>query len=269
MFGKLQRSIASPTMAKLWWQAFMEIDVRGVLGAVRTPTIVMGRPGDQLVSIEAVAALAAGIPNAQFYSLSPGPHNGFDIIDELIDHFLSFFVERPSAPADERVLKTVMFTDIVGSTEKLNAHGDAHWRHQLNNHDTVIDHMLSRYGGARANHTGDGIFALFDAPTRAARCALELVPAATPHVLFASALAFTRASASDEGARSGSGMAVHIGARIGALAGAGEVLASRTVRDLSAGSGLTFESLGPQRLKGLPEEVDLYRVTTPSSGLTP
>jgi class 3 adenylate cyclase len=187
-------------------------------------------------------------------------------IDELIDHILSFFVERPSAPADERVLKTVMFTDIVGSTEKLNAHGDAHWRHQLNNHDTVIDHMLSRYGGARANHTGDGIFALFDAPTRAARCALELVPA-----LAARAIRIRAGIHTGECERRGgdwSGMAVHTGARIGALAGPGEVLASRTVRDLSAGSGLTFESLGPQRLKGLPEEVDVYRVTTPTT-LTP
>jgi class 3 adenylate cyclase len=267
MFGRLQRSIASPTMAKLWWQAFMEIDVRGVLGAVRTPTIVMGRPGDQLVSIEAVAALAAGIPNAQFYSLSPGPHNGFDIIDELIDHILSFFVERPSAPADERVLKTVMFTDIVGSTEKLNAHGDAHWRHQLNAHDKVVDWLLEKYGGQRAKHTGDGVFALFDGPTKAARCALELVPAlATRGIRIRAGVHIGECERRGD---EWSGMAVHVGARIGALAGSGEVLASRTVRDLSAGSGLTFESLGPQRLKGLPEEVDVYRVTTPASGLTP
>ena len=221
----------------------------------------MGRPGDQLVSIEAVAALAAGIPNAQFYSLSPGPHNGFDIIDELIDHILSFFVERPSAPADERVLKTVMFTDIVGSTEKLNAHGDAHWRHQLNNHDTVIDHMLSRYGRPRQPHRRRHFRAL-RRTTRAARCALELVPA-----LAARAIRIRAGIHTGECERRGdewSGMAVHIGARIGALAGAGEVLASRTVRDLSAGSGLTFESLGPQRLKGLPEEVEVYRVTTPT-----
>jgi class 3 adenylate cyclase len=155
-----------------------------------------------------------------------------------------------------------MFTDIVGSTEKLNAHGDAHWRHQLNNHDTVIDHMLSRYGGLRAKHTGDGVFALFDGPTRAVLCALDLVPAlATRGIRIRAGVHIGECERRGD---EWSGMAVHTGARIGALAGAGEVLASRTVRDLSAGSGLTFESLGPQRLKGLPEEVEVYRVTTPT-----
>jgi class 3 adenylate cyclase len=259
MFGRLQRSIASPTMAKLWWQAIMEIDVRGVLATVRAPTMVLARTGDQLVSIEAAAALAAAIPNAQFHSLSPGPHNGFDITDELLDHVLRFIVEKPNAPADERVLKTVMFTDIVNSTEKLSAHGDAHWRYQLDNHDSFIDHMLSRYAGVRANHTGDGVFALFDAPTKAARCALELVPA-----LAARDIPIRAGIHTGECERRGnewSGMAVHTGARIGALADAGEVLTSRTVRDLSAGSGLVFESLGPQTLKGLPQDTEVYRVS--------
>ena len=159
-----------------------------------------------------------------------------------------------------------MFTDIVGSTEQLSAHGDAHWRHQLDAHDKVVDWLLETYGGHRAKHTGDGVFALFDGSTKAARCALELVPAlATRGIRIRAGVHI------GEWERRGdewSGMAVHTGARIGALAGAGEVLASRTVRDLSAGWGVTFESLGPQRLKGLPEEVDIYRVNTPTSGLT-
>ena len=118
--------------------------------------------------------------------------------------------------------------------------------------------MLEKYGGQRAKHTGDGIFALFDGPTKAARCALEMVPA-----LAARGITIRAGIHTGECERRGeewSGMAVHTGARIGALAGPGEVLVSRTVRDLSAGSGLTFESLGPQRLKGLPEEVDVFRV---------
>ncbi|MGP0079969.1 adenylate/guanylate cyclase domain-containing protein [Mycobacterium sp.] len=161
----------------------------------------------------------------------------------------------------------MLFTDIVSSTELLSARGDARWRRQLDAHDKAVDWLVEKHGGRRAKHTGDGIFALFDGPTKAARCAMELVPALASRGIRIRAGVHT-----GECERRGdewSGIAVHTGARIGALAGAGEVLASRTVRDLSAGSGLTFESLGPQHLKGLPEEVDVYRVTTPPSGPTP
>jgi hypothetical protein len=126
MFGKLERSMASPAMAKRRWRTFMDIDVRG-------------------------------------------------------DAVLKFVGQDASAFAADRVLKTVMFTDIVGSTNRLSARGDVHWRHQLDIHNSLVGHMLSRYGGVQANHTGDGILALFDAPTRAARCAPELVPALAAH----------------------------------------------------------------------------------------
>lgn len=260
LFGRLQRSISSPSMAKLWWQAFMESDVRSVLPAVRVPTLVLARPGDRLVPVESSAALAAAIPNAQFHRLPPGPHTPFDIVDAYTERLLDFFTGESGAPADERVLKTVLFTDIVSSTEKLSAIGDSAWRQQLDSHDGVVDNLLSRFGGTRAKHTGDGIFALFDAPTKAARCALQLAPA-----LAAQGIPIRAGLHTGECERRGeewSGMAVHIGARIGALAGAGEVLASRTVRDLSVGSGLLFESLGPQQLKGIPEQIDVYRVGT-------
>lgn len=261
MFGKLQRSIASPTMAKLRWRTFMDIDVRGVLASVRAPTLVMARPGDRFAPIEAAEALAAGIPNARFHVLPAGSHNGFDILDDLCEQMLGFVGEVPHAPVDERVLKTVMFTDIVGSTEKLSAQGDTHWRNQLDTHDILVDGMLARHSGVRANHTGDGVFALFETPTRAARCALSLIPE-----LAARGIPIRVGIHTGECERRGdewSGMAVHTGARIGAMAGAGEVLTSRTVRDLSVGSGLIFESLGPQHLKGIPDEVDVYRVKSP------
>jgi class 3 adenylate cyclase len=267
MFGKLQRAMVSPTTAKLWWKAFMEIDVRGVLASVRAPTLVLARPGDRLVSIEAAAAMAAAIPEAQFQPLPPGPHAPFDIVTELVTSILEFVCEKPSARADERILKTVVFTDIVGSTEKLSATGDAHWRHQLDAHDKVVDWLLEKYGGHRAKHTGDGVFALFDGPTKAARCALDLVPA-----LAARGIRIRVGIHTGECERRGeewSGMAVHTGARIGSLADAGEVLTSRTVRDLSAGSGLRFDSLGTRQLKGLAEETEVFRVTTPTGSLTP
>jgi pimeloyl-ACP methyl ester carboxylesterase/class 3 adenylate cyclase len=264
LFGRLQRSMVSPAMAKLWWKAFMEIDVRAVLALVRAPTLVLARPGDRMVRFEAAAALAAGIREAQFHPLPPGPHSPFDIGAQLVRSIVEFVCEKPGDNADERVLKTVLFTDIVGSTEQLSAGGDAHWRHQLDAHDKVVDWLVDKYGGHTAKHTGDGIFALFDGPTKAVRCALDMVPA-----LAARGIRIRAGVHVGECERRGdewSGMAVHTGARIGALAGAAEVLTSRTVRDLSAGSGLTFESVGPQRLKGLPDEIDLYRVTTPASG---
>lgn len=260
-FGKLQRSIMSPGMARLWWRAIMEVDVRPVLGSIRVPTLVLARPGDRLAPVEAAAAMAAAIPDARFHTMSPGAHNAFDVLHELTEHILRFFAESGGPPADERVLKTVLFTDIVGSTERLSAAGDAHWRFQLDNHDSLVDHIVTRYRGVRANHTGDGVFALFDAPTKATRCALELVPALAAHGL--PIRAGVHVGECERRGDEWSGMAVHTGARVGASAGAGEVLASRTVRDLSAGSGLHFESLGLQRLKGLPEDIELFRVTDP------
>ncbi|HEV7854235.1 MAG TPA: adenylate/guanylate cyclase domain-containing protein [Mycobacterium sp.] len=263
LFGKLQRSVMSPSSAKLWWRATMEVDVRAVLGTVRVPTLVLARQGDGLVPIESAIALATGIPNAQFHELSAGAHTPFDILHELAEQTRRFFIDKPDVPVEERLLKTVMFTDIVGSTEQLSASGDANWRHQLDTHDKVVDWLLEKYGGHRAKHTGDGVFALFDGPTKAARCALDLVPA-----LATRGIRIRVGIHTGECERRGdewSGLAVHTGARIGALASTGEVLASRTVRDLSAGSGLTFEGLGQQRLKGLPEEVDVYRVTAGSA----
>jgi pimeloyl-ACP methyl ester carboxylesterase/class 3 adenylate cyclase len=261
LYGRYQRVSASPTMAAWLWQALLEIDVRGILGSIRAPTLVLVRPTDRIVPVEAATALAAAIPGAQFKTLPEGPHS---LVDEAVGSaILDFVCGTSSVAVEERVFKTVLFTDIVSSTELLSARGDAQWRRQLDAHDKVVDWVLEKHGGRRAKHTGDGIFALFDGPTKAARAALELVPALATRGIRIRAGVHT-----GECERRGdewSGVAVHTGARIGALAGAGEVLASRTVRDLSAGSGLTFESLGPQHLKGLPEEVDVYRVTAPTA----
>jgi pimeloyl-ACP methyl ester carboxylesterase/class 3 adenylate cyclase len=262
LYGRYQRTSASPTMAAWLWQALLEIDVRGILGSIRTPTLVLARPNDRVAPPEGAKALAAAIPGSQFMALPEAPHG---IVDEVVGSaILEFVCGTSSTAVGERVVKTALFTDIVSSTELLSAHGDAHWRRQLNTHDKVVDWLLEKYGGRRAKHTGDGVFALFDGPTKAARCALELIPALATQGIRIRAGVHT-----GECERRGdewSGMAVHTGARIGALAGAGEVLASRTVRDLSAGSGLIFESLGPQHLKGLPEDVDVYRLSTSGAG---
>jgi pimeloyl-ACP methyl ester carboxylesterase len=260
LLGNIQRLCASPMMAQMLWRALMDIDVRAVLDLVRTPTLVLTRSGDEVAPIDGARAMAAAIPGAKLVELSPGPHALMD--DELAAAIRDFVCDRPAPATNERVLSTVLFTDIVGSTEQLSATGDAHWRHQLDAHDKVVDWLLGKYGGNRAKHTGDGIFALFDGPTKAARCALDLVPALATRGIRIRAGVHT-----GECERRGaewSGTAVHVGARIGAMAGPDEVLASRTVRDLSAGSGLCFASLGAHRLKGLPEDTEVFQVTTPA-----
>ena len=245
-------------MARLLWEAVLQIDVRAVLGSVHTPTLVLSRRGDRVAPFEASAALAAGIPNAELRELPPGEHYAIDLTDLLPRAVLEFVGQQADAALTERVLSAVLFTDIVGSTELLAAGGDDQWRRQLDDHDRLVDTVLARYGGRRAKHTGDGVFALFDGPTKAARCGLDLVPALATHGI--PIRAGVHIGECEKRGDEWSGMAVHVGARIGAMAGAGEVLTSRTVRDLSAGSGLIFEDLGLHRLKGLPEDTEVFRV---------
>src|SRR5262249_3141682 len=209
---------------------------------------------------------AAALPNAQFLMFPPGEHHAFDVFDVLVSEIFKF-CGRPVASSSERTLATVLFTDIVGSTEQLSAVGDEHWRHQLDVHDQVADVLLAKYGGRRVNHTGDGIFAMLDNPTKAARCALELVSALAMRGIRIRA--GVHVGECERRGEEWSGLAVHVGARIGAMAGPGEVLAgrtvrellaSRTVRDLSAGSGLRFTSLGAHRFKGMPEDTEVFQV---------
>jgi class 3 adenylate cyclase len=257
-WGRIESSLASPTMAALLWRTYMNEDVRDLLGRVTVPTVVAARPDDRMVPFEASAALADALSDARLVTLPPGPHAAFDIVDMLSSQILDF-CERPSPASDERVLATVLFTDIVGSTEQLGAAGDQQWSRQLNVHDEIVDRLLSKYGGRRVNHTGDGVFALFDVPSKAARCALELVPTLAGH-----GLRIRTGIHVGECERRGdewAGIAVHTGARVCGMAGVAEILCTRTLHDLAAGSGLIFECLGPQQLKGLPEAVDVYRVT--------
>lgn len=260
VYGRMQRLGASPTMSLMLWEALLECDVGGILGSVHTPTLVLGRDGDQIAPIDGARAMAKALPNARFLELPPGPHG---LIDEaLIGALMNFARGAPAEEPSERVLSTVLFTDIVSSTEHLVAQGDTQWRHELDAHDKLADRLVGKYGGRRVKHTGDGLFAMFDGPTKAARCGLDMVP-----TLAAKGIRIRVGVHTGECERRGdewSGLAVHVGARIGALAGADEVLVSRTVRDLSAGSGLQFDPLGAQRLKGIAEELEIFRVCSPA-----
>ncbi|OBK79528.1 adenylate/guanylate cyclase domain-containing protein [Mycobacterium sp. 1274761.0] len=258
-YGRIQRFGASPAMCLMLWHALLDIDVSGVLSSVHTPTLILGRAGDAMAPIGAARALASAMPNARFLELPNGPHGLMD--DALATEVVNFVLGRPADESSERVLSTVLFSDIVGSTAQVSTQGDAQWRRQLDAHDRLVDWLVDKYGGRRVKHTGDGMFALFDGPTRASRCGLEMVPA-----LAARGIRIRVGVHTGECERRGeewSGVAVHVGARIGALAGAGEVVASRTVRDLSAGSGLLFDPLGGQQLKGISDAVEVFRVTAP------
>ena len=193
-YGRIQRAGASPSMCLMLWQALLESDVRGVLGSVHTPALVMSRLGDNVAPIDGARALAAAMPNARFLELPPGPHGLMD--DVLAAEVMNFVGGKPAEESSERVLSTVLFTDIVGSTKRVSTQGDAQWRRQLDSHDKLVDWMLEKYGGRRVKHTGDGIFALFDGPTKAARADSTWFRLSPP-AASASGWASTRASAND------------------------------------------------------------------------
>ena len=214
LYGKVQRTSASPTMAWMLLEAWADIDVRSILDAVRVPTLVLGRDGDRFAPLEAAKALADSIPNAGFHELPPGPHGLLD--DAMADAVLDF-VCGEHEETNERVLSTVLFTDIVSSTELLSAQGDSRWRQSAGCARPGRRRPAVRSTAAqRAKHTGDGVFALFDGPTKAARCGLELIPAlATRGIRIRAGI---HVGECEKRGAEWSGMAVHVGARISAMA---------------------------------------------------
>jgi class 3 adenylate cyclase len=178
--------------------------------------------------------------------------------DSLLDEVERFVLGAPVGRAQERALGTVVFTDIVGSTAAAASMGDAAWRGMLGQHDVVSKRQIAAHGGRYVSSTGDGLLALFDGPARATRCAAGLVSSVRD--LGIEIRAGVHTGEIEHRGDDISGLAVNIGARVGALAGPSEVLVSQTVRDLVAGSGLEFEDAGEHELKGVPDRWHLYRV---------
>ena len=251
------RQGASPGAVLALTRMNAEIDVRPILSTIRVPTLVLHRSGDRVIPVEAGRYLAEHIPNAALVELNGEDHlpwiGDTDAVLGEIEEFLTGVRSRPDS---NRVLATVLFTDIVGSTQRAAELGDAAWTDVLTAHHARVRDELARFGGREMRTTGDGFFALFDGPARAIRCALALVRAVRSLGLEIRAGLHTGEVelAGDDV----EGVAIHIGARIAALAGTGEVLVSRTIKDLVVGSGLTFHDRGIHTLKGVPDQWQLF-----------
>lgn len=258
-WASFERGAASPGTVLALFTQFREIDVRDVLPAIRVPTLVLHRTGDIAIRITAGRYLADHIPGARLVELDGIDHLPFQGDQEpLIAEIQEFLTGTRSAPEPDRILASVMFTDIAGSTERASELGDAAWRALLDKHDAVLRATITRYRGREIKALGDGFLVLFDGPSRAARCALEAVEAARGLGLEIRSGVHTgecELMGEDVG-----GIAVHIASRVASLAGAGEVLASPTVKDLSVGSGLGFADRGTHEMKGVPEPWQLFAV---------
>jgi pimeloyl-ACP methyl ester carboxylesterase len=259
-WGRFERLGASPASASALMRMNSQIDISGIVPTIRVPTLVIHRTEDVTINVEGGRYLAEHIPGARYIELPGKDHILFvgDNAGEIADAIQEFLTgSRAPVPVD-RVLATVLFTDIVGSTEKAAALGDSRWRNLLDKHHATIRSNLARFRGHEVKTTGDGILATFDGPARGVRCACAVAEEIRPLGIDVRAGLHTgecEMMGDDVG-----GIAVHIGARVASLAGAGEVLVSRTVKDLVAGSGLRFADRGSQTLKGVPGEWQIYAV---------
>jgi class 3 adenylate cyclase len=255
--GKLQRNSATPA----GWQAFarmaFEIDVRDVVPSVRVPALILHAVDDRVCHVENARWLAAHMPNSQYVELPGGDHVPWFDPDRVIAEIREFLTGSREAEEPDRVLATVLFTDIVGSTELATSLGDNRWRELLDLHHAAVRRELVRFRGREVNTAGDGFLAVFDGPARAIRAASAIIEAVGPLGIAIRAGVHT---GEVEELPNGDirGIAVHLGARVAAEARPGEVLISSSVRDLVAGSGLRFDDRGYHQLKGIEEERQLF-----------
>jgi class 3 adenylate cyclase len=258
-WGARERLAGSPGAARNLIAASWITDVTDVLPAVRTPTLVLYRAADPILAPKHPRFLAEQIPGA---SLAEVPGNStFPWLDSdpLLDRVEEFLTGARAAPPAERVLATILFTDLVGSTEAVRRFGDEVWARLLERHHTTVRRELDRFDGEEIDTAGDGFLATFDGPARAIRCALA-IERAVRQLGLEIRLGLHTGEVERHGGGSPRGIAVHVAARVSSIAEAGQVLVSATTRDLVAGSGLEFEDRGARELKGVPGEWRLYAV---------
>jgi class 3 adenylate cyclase len=254
-----QSSTPSGLLAQLSW--LQDLDIRSILPVIDVPTLVCHRTDDRLVPVAHGRYLGEHISGARYVEFPGSEHvpwlgDNDDVVAELEE----LVTGRRGGGRTDRVLATVVFTDIVSSTERASALGDRSWHDLLDRHDAMARRIVGRHGGRVVKSTGDGLLATFDGPARGIRCAQDLVHAAGQLDLPLRVGAHT--GEVEVRGDDVAGIAVHIGSRVAAAAGGGEVLVSRTVKDLVAGSGITFEDHGEFDLKGVPDRWRLYRVSS-------
>jgi class 3 adenylate cyclase len=265
-FGRLQTAAMTPNDAIAFQNMAFEIDVRDVVPAVRVPTLIVHNVDDPICHVENARYLAQRIPGAKYVELQGNTHIPWAeaaAADDRLAEIREFLTGVREAPEPDRVLTTVLFTDIVGSTERAAELGDRRWRDLLESHHATIRRQLERFRGRELDTAGDGFLASFDGPARAIRCARASVEAVRGSGLDIRAGVHTGECevVGDKLA----GVAVHIGARVASKAGPGEVLVSGTVHDLVAGSGIALEDRGSAELKGVPGKWRLFAVLSGAS----
>ena len=260
-WARYERLTASPGTVALMMPLVLEVNVRAVLPTVRVPTLVLHHTDNQFILPAIGKYVADHISGAKYVEL-PG-RNLFHFVEPWRGSFreiAQFLTGEQPEVADDRVLATVLFTDIVDSTRRAVDMGDRDWHALLDAHDAVVRSQLSRFRGREVNTSGDGFLAMFDGPQRAIRCAMAIRDAV--QVLGIEVRAGLHTGECEVRGDDIGGIAVHIGARVSALAGSGEVLVSSTLRDLVIGSGLEFEDRGIHELKGVPGQWHISAVAS-------
>jgi pimeloyl-ACP methyl ester carboxylesterase len=253
------RMSASPGAAEALMRMNGSIDTRHALSAIRVPTLIIHRSGDLSIPVEGSRYMAERIAGARLVELPGDDHLAWVGDQEaIVGEIEEFLTGVRRGPEPDRVLATILFTDIVGSTEMAASLGDRRWRDLLDAHHGVVRQELGRFGGNEVDTAGDGFLVTFDGPARAARCAIAIRDGVRGLGLEIRAGLHTGECELHDGTVAG--LAVHTGARVAALAGAGEVLVSSTVKDLVAGSGIVFEDRGVHRMKGIPDEWRIFAV---------
>ena len=258
--GRLERLAASPSTIRRIFKLIGEFDVRDVLPSIRVPTLVMHRSGDSFIKVEHSRYIASKVPGARYVELE-GDENMFSLGDweALIGEVEEFRTGTRHEREPDRMLATVLFTDICESTQRAAEMGDRGWRFLLERHDALFRQALERHRGREVKRTGDGFLATFDGPARAIRCAASIAEAMGSLGLQIRAGLHTGELEVMDGDIGG--LAVHIASRVMGTAGPNEVLVSGTVKDLVVGSGIDFEDRGERELRGVPGEWRLYAVS--------
>jgi len=257
-FGKLQVHSMTPADADAFMRIAFDIDVRHVAPAVRVPTLIVHRTGDQVCHVENARWLARNIAGSRYVELPGQDHLLWAGADDILPEIQEFVTGTRELAEPERVLATILFTDIVASTERVAATGDRAWRETIERHNSAVRRELARFRGREIDTTGDGFLASFDGPARAIRCAQAIVAAVADLGLSIRAGLHTGECERVDGNLAG--IAVHVGARVAAAADPGEVIVSSTVRDLVAGSGIELVDRGVHALKGVAEPWRLFAV---------